>query len=119
MAINLNIESDWAIFDNVEAVTLTTQDGNTTTTGLSAVKEMQSVASGEQGGVSIDLIRMTWHLFVGQLGATRPQEHGYITDTNGTKHYIDHGGVSLASWDTRWVVQTTAQAGVQMTKRAS
>lgn len=113
MTITLNIANDYLIFDNYDAVTLTSQDGGTTSSSVRAIKETLSQVELKQGPVNITVIRTRWHLFKAQLGSQVPQEHGYITDSNNVKHYIDTTP-TLASWDTRYVVETTAQAGAAL-----
>jgi len=116
MTITLNIASDYTIFDNYEAVTLTSADGGTTSSSVRGIKETLSQVELRQGPVNVTVIRTRWHLFKAQLGTQVPQEHGYITDANNVKHYIDTQP-RLASWDTRYEVETTTQAAA--TLRAS
>ncbi len=108
MSITVAIQTDWRIFDNVETVSITNQAG-TTTSGKTALKEGLQQVSTDQANVSLQVIRTTWHMFVSDLGSVKPEEHGYITDANNLKHYINEEP-ELVSWDTRWKIKTTAQA---------
>lgn len=112
MAITLNISTDYLIFDNYETVSLTSYAG-VTTSSLRGLKETLAQREVSQGGMITDEIKCRWHLFVAQLGGAIPQQHGYITDANGTKHYIDDVP-ELASWDTRYTMTTTAQAAATL-----
>lgn len=105
----LNIANDYLLFDNYLTVSLTSQDGDTTVTSKRAIKETISEQSAPVGAGHGPTITCRWHVFVTQLTTFIPQPHGYLTDEDGVKHYID--SVELASWDTRYVLTTTAQAG--------
>ena len=104
------ITNDYKVFDDRESVTLTNQAGTTTTSGLTALKETLGQFALSQGEVTVTVVRTKWHLFRGELVTVKPERHGYITDANSVKHYIDENP-DLASWDTRWECFTTAQAG--------
>lgn len=103
----LDIASDYTVFDNYHTVSLTSQDGQTTVSSKRAIKETISHESFVQGIATVHHVKCRWHVFVAQLSGFVPQEHGYLTDEDGYKHYIDD--ISLASWDTRYELSTTAE----------
>ena len=109
MPTTLNIATDYTIFDNYQTVAVVNTDASSVSS-VRAVKETISQQPGTINGYAISVIRCRWHLFVNQLGTFVPAEHGYLTDEDGTKHYIDEGTVRLASWDTRYEFATTAEA---------
>lgn len=102
----LDIASDYTVFDNYHTVSLTSQNGVTTVTSKRAIKETISHESVVQGVATVHHIKCRWHVFIAQLGTFEPEEHGYLTDEDLIKHYIDD--IKLASWDTRYELSTTA-----------
>lgn len=106
----ISIGSDYTFFDNPKTVSLTNPDA-TTVASKTAIKRVVSMTPGEQNGFKITNVACVWHVWVANLGSFVPVENGFITETDGTKHYIDKGGVSWETLETRFRLQTTAQAG--------
>ncbi len=114
MATTLDISTDYLIWDNYQTVTITNKNGDSVSS-VRAVKETVSQSDGLNNQFHLTNVVTRWHVGVAQLGTFVPAEHGYITDEDGAKHYIDEGGVSLAAWDTRFELSTTMQAGLDVT----
>lgn len=104
----INVEADFLAVDNLQTVTITNPDGATTSTR--ALQEgVDTVPYDLPGGALGYRTYCTWHLWRADLSGLVPQFSTAITDGDGRQWFA--GGITAATWGTRYVLQCEAESG--------
>lgn len=107
----LSAATDYRVMDNLVAVTVTNANGDSASTDY-ALKRNVVQRPIQQGEVEVWHTTCRWHVWKTHMGTFVPQQHGYVTDPDGAKWYIDD--VSYDTWESRFALSCTLQAGAAL-----
>jgi hypothetical protein len=107
-SLTLNLTGEWVRFHNTQPVTITNPDGTSTTIANALKHEAPAAPTVDAGGVQVPVFTCKWLAWLGQLGTFVPVRHGYVTEADGTKWYID--AVSRLALESRIDMDCTLQA---------